>query len=418
MEAILHLEPIVREVDTPMSIGDTQFLFYGEGECDSDDEMGDPTANILLGHPLHTGDMGSSRDSIPLVKTIEYFRDHSRGGGDVFSETIHYYKDNKYLIPVRTKIKSGKMKGYRFNHLPSLNYIRNELVGVGPISCDPMTTILNDLILHDQVFKKKIDHPIIDWIQNDLIRAISDTPTADLNFSTDQIEHTILKLSSDIGRMPYYDMSSSHLKEILGHVTRDPSLLPIHYSSDDVLVRTINDFRNMAIPHSVDLRSTGRLRTSHIPRMARNPKSFHQVIEFLDNLPASDINIDLMVAEDDITLFHKNVLVDRISHFDEPEFNEVSPALTNDLHIYPDTLINILEKFVHHHPSITDEIKEILIAEPVKMKIIKTITDEALILLYRYDSTSKDEPLCGVYFDIAVASIAPTSLVRLCPNLY
>jgi hypothetical protein len=73
---------------------------------------------------------------------------------------------------------------------------------------------------------------------------------------------------------------------------------------------------------------------------------------------------------------------------------------------------DILQKFVYYHSDITAEIQDIIKFGSVKMKIIKTITDEAIVLVYRGSSPADEPPLCGVYFDIAHLSLAPMSIMR------
>ena len=75
------------------------------------------------------------------------------------------------------------------------------------------------------------------------------------------------------------------------------------------------------------------------------------------------------------------------------------------------TLGMILKKFAYEHKYVDENTRDIILHQPVKLKIIKTMTDEALILLYRYDSSKKEPPLLGVYFDIALASLAPLTIL-------
>jgi hypothetical protein len=418
MEAILHIEPLVRSVDFPLSIGDTQYMAYGEGELDEEDNDVSQATNICLGHPLESKDMGDTRNSIPFVKTIEYSPDLSRPSRDIFSETIHYLKDGKYLIPFRTKIKSGRYRGKRINHLPNLNLVREDLIGVGPRTLSPMSTILNELVIHDRLFQKMSNHPAVDWIQNDLIWEVSGDTVCDLDFSTDKIKDIVSKLSNKLERTPHYDMSTSHLKDLAYTVMLDRRSLPIHYSTDDVFYRTVNDYRNTALFHSVNLKSNGPIKTDHLPLVLKNPKSFHPVTEFFDDIPLTDLNVDLIFSDGEIIHKHINACMDRVAHFDDPDFVGINSEHILDMCLYPEALLRILFHFVHQHRGITEEIKDILVEEPIKMKLIKTISEEALVLLYRIDSGPKDPPMCGAYFDICSLSLAPTSVIRAYPNLY
>lgn len=418
MEAILHIEPLIRNVKFPLSVGDIQYLQYGEGELDEDDNVGLSASNICLGNPLESNDMGDTRSCIPFVKTIEYSRDLSRPGRDIFSETIHYFKDQKYLIPFRTKIKSGMYRGLRLNHLPNLNYIREDLVGVGPKTLSTVSTILNELVMHDRLFQKMSNHPAIDWIQNELTFELATETIAPLDFSTEIVKTMVKKLSSSLENIPYYDMATSHLKQLAYSVMYDKKALPLHYQSDDVFYRTVDDYRNTALYHSVDLKSHGNLNLDHLPNVIKNPKSFHPVAEMLDEIPLTDMNVDLIFSDNEVIHRDIHVGVDRISHFKDPDFEGINAEHILDMSLYPEAILKILFHCVHQHHDLSEQIINKLIDEPVKIKLIKTIADEALVLIYSIDSKPKDPPLCGVYFDLCTLSLAPTSLIRSYPNLY
>lgn len=411
METILHIENITRGVDTPLSIGDTEYIFFGDGELDEDDRLGTPASNIRLGSPLETCDMGNTISRIPMVKTIGYSPDLSRDEGHVFTETTHYLKDNKYLIPFRTKIRSGASKGLRLNHLPSLNFTRGDIVGLTKQVVNPIPSIVSDLLSLDNDFKRKSDYPIMDWIKNDLISNLSSTPMIDFSFDTENVARAIRRYSRCVDSVPFFDMSSNHLREITLTLTHNPNTIPLQYSSMDVIHKPIEDFKNRLVSHSVDLRSFGRLNLKSLPMIAYNPLKFQSVIDFLDELALTDLNIDIILSGGEISLLHVNIAIDRITLFRDANFGISCSDSVIDNSFTPSTMIDILEKFVKYHPFIGDDIVDVIMTQPIKLKIVKTISDEAAVLLYRHDSTSKDDPLCGVYFDLSVLSLSPISII-------
>lgn len=412
MESVLHIEPIIRRTTAPLSIGHTDYIWYGEKNIGEDDDpMGTFAASTRLGCPLEEVDHGSTRSHVPLVKTIEYMPDFHRNAGHVYIETVHYFKDMKYLIPVRTKIHSGFSQGLRIAHLPSLNYARQELGGLGWSVCDSRSEIVTELLNNDAYFENRSNHPVMDWIRDDLTNILSTSTITDIRFDTDRLDRMIHRYRQQVQATPH-EMSAHHLKDILSIISLENETFPTEYISQDVIARPIWDVKRRLQPHTLDLASRGRIPVEKLPRIEYNPFYFQPVLGLIDRSPLTDFNIDVIIqADNSISFIHDHVATNRLSAFVDNDLGAfTTETLISDL-VNEETLRGILKRFLKYHTGIDEEIRSILCTQPVKMKLMKTIADEALILLYKHNSSSADDPLCGVYFDIALQSLAPLTII-------
>lgn len=411
MEAVLHVEPITRSTPAPLSIGYSDYLFFGERVDDDDENLGHTASNIRLGCPLVADDLGSTRTSIPLVKTFEYAPDPSRKKGNVYSETTHFFLDQKYLIPFRSKICSGLGQGLRLTHVPGLNEIRRHVTGMSEPVCDARADIVTDLLQRDQRFSQTRNRPLYDWISEDLSPNLSKLTTSNLSFDTGQTSRMIHRYMDQVHRTSN-DLTQRHVRDISSILTPEVALTPVHFSSADPIIRPLQQFRNHLIPHSLDLKSFGTIPLADLDKVDYNPFQFQAVCDLLDSIPLTDFNLDLIVSTDcTIELFHINVGVNRIAQFRDSDLGLYHPKSILEDYLSEGVMEDIIRRFYHYHSNMTDELRDELRSKSVKLKIVKTITDEAIILLYRSNSTSHEPPLCGVYFDIALQSLAPMTIV-------
>lgn len=412
MESVLHIEPIIRSIKTPLTVGHTEYLSFGDKSLGEDEDyVGSPAAILRLGCPLESIDVGSVNNHVPLVKTIEYMPDPDRSSGFVYLETVHYFKDLKYLIPIRTKIHSGTSSGMRVSHLPSLDFARKDISGDQRGIKDPRAEIITDLLYHDAHFKNNPRHPMIDWIRDDLVSHLSRTPVTDIKFDSDRVGWMISDYIDEVKRTPY-DLNSHHLKRVMNKIGIEHETFPLSYFSPDVLYHQMADVRRRVLPHNLNFKSYGRIPVEKIPRIDYNPFGFQPILTIIDRLPLTDCNIDVIVNVDNsIGFVHEHIVQNRLAIFADNDLGSFSAeSLLAEL-LDEATLKLILGKFLKYHSAMNDDLKDLINSQPIKLKFIKTITDEALILLYGHDTTSNAEPLCGVYFDIALQSLAPLSIV-------
>jgi hypothetical protein len=411
MEAVLHIEPVFRNTHIPISVGHTEDVFYGEKLTSDGENVGDHTSHIRLGCPLEALDFGSNISQVPMVKTIEYSPDFSRASGNVYSETLHYFKDRKFLIPFRTKIRSGLGGGLRLNHLPSLNLVRDNVVGLSRGVSDPRLEIVTDILMKDQRESGNQNRPLQDWISEDLTQLLSAQASNPLTFNTDNITGMINRYSRQIHQTSN-ELSSQALKDIVSIIAPNGNRVPTRFMSNEPLQYSLGDVRHRLVNHPHNFKSFGRIPVEKLPRIDYNPFDFKEICELLDVIPLTDFNVDVVIThEAEIVFYHENLVIDRFNVFADYESGLYDPNVILADYIDGHTLNDILYKFVQFHSSITPEIAEAIEFEAVKFKIIKTISDEALILLYKAAGEAGDEPLCGVYFDIALQSLAPMSII-------
>ena len=411
MEAVLHIEPIIRQTRAPLSVGHTDYIFYGEKPNEDGENVGTPVSSLKLGCPLESVDGGSTRSHVPLVKTIEYMPDFSRDKGHVYAETLHYFKDQQILIPFRSKIRTGLGQGTRFTHLPSLNLIRENITGLPFKVNDPRAEIVEDILLRDHVFDNRENNPLKEWINDELSIILSKKTTNQLSFDTSDITSMTNRYIHQIHHTPS-EFSSRHLKEIMTIVSPESFTIPHRYLSDDSIKRYLADFKNNLIPHQFNFRSFGCIPIGKIDRIDYNPFEFQKICELIDRIPLTDFNVDIVVTQDcDIVFYHEHIALDRFENIEDSETG-LYRAETILKEYFDGYMLNeMLHKFVLYHSEMTSEIEDLIDYNAVKIKIIKTLSDEAAILLYRANSSSDNPPLCGVYFDIALQSLAPMSII-------
>lgn len=412
MSSILHVEGIGRSVTAPITIGETEAVFYGRSKSDEEENVGTPSGYMMIGAPLEGIDTGGNPESyLPLVKTFECSPDYSKEAGDILTETVHYLDNRKNLIPIRTKMRSGSSSGLRLNHLPSLNHVRSKLIGVERPVCDPKIAMIEDLLNNDRIFLENKRHPIMEWISEDLVPNLLERPVNTLSFDKGYLNDLLYRYSLKIQDAPYADMSQRYLSEVVKMLSPDTRTIPLNYNSDRIISKPLLDFKMRMVPHEVNFKSFGNINIDSNSPIVRNPKRFSNTIEFIDNLPFTDLNVDVVLADGGITLIYPHVILDRAAAFVDKDTRHLMEGNQYaEQQLEADELLDVLANFVHHHPSLNDEILDILVEQPIKMKIVKTILDEAAILIYRYNSTADEPPLCGVYFDIAALSLAPLSI--------
>ena len=411
MEAVLHIEPVTRHISAPLNIGHTDYIFYGEQLGEDGENYGSTACSLPLGCPLATPDVGSTQTNIPLVKTVECTPDPSRNQGFVYSETLHYFKDNKYLIPFRSKLHTGMGHGLRISHLPSLNAARTNIAGIAHPVCDPRSEIINDIMLRDQGFVKLKNTALENYISDDLSMMLSRKTTNEMSLDISSIETKIQRFINQLHRTPH-DLSVRNLKDINSIIAPEIGIIPVRYYDESPLEIPLRDFKHRLIPHQNDFRSLGRIQTETLHRIEYNPFQFRDACELLDRIPLTDFNVDLVVTpEGNISFFHEHFSLNRFGGFIDNDSGAYSSESILKDFIASEDINRILQKFVQYHDSVDQEIEDLICYNSVKIKLIKTMSDEAAILLYAYNSQADDPPLCGVYFDIALQSLAPMSII-------
>lgn len=411
MESVLHIQPISREVERPLNIGHRDYISVGELSFkDEEEPLGEHAVQMLVGSPVDALDCGSQRTHIPLYKSFECMPDLGRPGKQVYLETIHYLKDQKYFIPVRTKIQSGTSQGMRLSNLPSINFIRQDISGDQVGVYDNRSTIISELLDRDGKLQSISHRPIIEWVKNDLIPYLDGSFITEVNFDVVNIERKIEALRSLLISTPS-EINTYHLRDVKRLIDVESLTHPVQLYSKDVIAHSINDIERLCVPHGLDLKSHGKLNIGSICRLEYNPRSFQRICDIIDNVPLTDLNIDLISELDgSISFYHEHFAVHRLANLEDHDIGAWnSESLLEDL-LNPTTLREIRKLFLLNHTQLSDLSHHVLSHYPVKIKIVKTIEDEAAIILYESNSSSKAEPLCGVYFDIALQSIAPVTI--------
>jgi hypothetical protein len=411
MVAVLHAEPIFRNTHVPLNIGHNEDIFYGESVDHDSENTGAKSCHLRLGCPLEAVDLGSSASQIPMVKTIEYSPDFSRDSGNVYTETLHFFKDRKTFVPFRTTIRSGLGSGLRFNHLPSLNAVRNDIVGISRGVSDPRTEFVTDILLTDEMFRRRDSTALKDWIRDDLTRTLADETTSVLTFSDDIMACRINKYIRQLHETSS-ELTLTSLRDIVATLSPKPTLVPSNFLSTEPLKYSLDDMRMSMVNNPYNFKSFGRIPIDRFDNIDYNPPSFKMLAELIDTIPLTDFNVDMVISQDnDVEFFHDNILTDRFNVFSDYEAGAYDPKTIFDHYVNGYTANEIIHQFIQHHSAMTDALRDTLEHSAVKIKLIKTITDEAAVFLYAGNSDSKEKPFCGVYFDLALQSLAPLSII-------
>lgn len=410
MESVLHAESIVRAIDPPSIIGHHDHVSYGEME--DGDERSWAVSHLKLGSPLTTDDLGSKHTSIPLIKTIGYYPDVTRHDGNIYTETLHYLdRDRKLLIPYRTKLRSGLNQLQRINHLPSLNLIRNLLNFNQPAVTDARAAIANDLLLQEKLFEKKNNKYLRSFITDELGVYLDHKTYNELSFSSNDFDKLVKRFADHIYHTPY-EFGLQDLKNISRIFTPDPTLVPPQYLSTDALYYPKDSLYKKLVNCPVDLKSFGRLNIETLKNIEYNPYWAQDIANHLDIIPLTDMNIDIIVSLDnEIDFYFEHLGIDRFCQFEDNDLRYYSAEEVVKEWFDGYILNNFLKNLVLKHNAIGDDIRETIMNQPIKLKLLKTLNDETAVLLYQCKSRTTDEPLCGVYFDLALASLAPLSIV-------
>lgn len=411
MESVLHIQSITRTIDRPLCVGHSDYISVGEMSFkDEEESLGEHAVQMLVGSPLESTDHGSKRSHVPLFKSFECMADSGRPGHQVYLETIHYLKDQRYLIPIRSKIQSGVSQGLRISHLPSVNFIRQDLTGDRVAVYDNRTMIISELLERDGRLQAMRNSSIVGWVTDELSPHLDKSNSVELSFDPKHIENKMDRFRSGILSTPS-DVSSYHVKELRRIVDFEHQSYPIQFYSNDVIAHRIDDLDRFCVPHALDLKSHGKLNIQNVHRVAYNPKAFQFICNVMDTIPLTDFNIELICELDgSISFYHEHFAVHRLACLEDHDLGAYdSQSLLSDL-LEPETLTTIRKLFLNHHGQLDDYSYHILLHHPIKLKLVKTIEDEACIILYESNSSSKAEPLCGVYFDIALQSIAPITV--------
>lgn len=414
MESILHLQPMVRAVLKPLTIGHKEYISLGEKTFEGEeDPLGEHASQLRVGSPLEENvDYGSKRSHIPLLKTLQFSTD-SENGGHVFLETVHYIQDEKYLVPLRSKIMSGRSKGIRIAHLPSLNHIRWDICGPTPSVSETRSFIVEELLDHDSGFEQLRKYPIMDWLRDEFVSHLSTSNVTDVDFDARRLELVAHRFRNQVCDLPF-DLSPRILKTLGRALSLEHECYPTAYYSNKAIGHSIKDLTRFIIPPEAPFENDGPIETNAIPGLIYHPASFSAVANLIDNIPLSSFNVDVILSVDnEIVFYHEHQAQTWTSRYykgikDIGGEDLLSP-LVNDM-----CIAEILKLFVMSHEYVRNnaDVFEYLSTRAVKMKLIKTSEDEAVILLYRYNSSSTEDPLCGVYFDLALLSLAPLTTLE------
>lgn len=416
METLLHIEPITRAVTAPFSIGYNDILRYGDALVETGyEDLVEAAAETVVGCPLQDVVTGQAptRTYIPLMKTTEVMADSQRGGSPIYLETLHYLHDQAFLIPVRSKIHTGHRGGMRFSHLPNLNFVRGQISNAKWEGVkDVREECLGQLLENDLHFQRNEHHPVIEWLQSEMPNILEQQKHSTLTFDKEDMDQMFQSFMNRVRETPY-DLGKRHLQTLVRGMGIDSTPLPTYLDSSDIVSIPLISARRRAVKTPAELGSLGTLKIRDIPGLEHNPFAFLKYLNLIDGLLLTDFNIDVIVQPNNsISFYHDHYAANRLSVFQDHDLSGVNPVdlltgLVNEV-----VLADLIRTFYTHHSFVDGRIRDIIQTEPVKLKLIKTITDEALILLFRHDSTDKDDALCGVYFDIALMSLSPMSVVR------
>jgi hypothetical protein len=369
---------------------------------------------MCVGEPLDTPEAGRHTQlQLPLVKTIGRTPDFTRDTGSLYVESIHYVHNN-HLIPFRSKVRSGLGASVRFTHLPSLNLSRSLITGFNHPVIDPRADIITDMMLRDNHFHKRPNMPLREWITEELTPKLAHQQWNEMTFDVGGINQMIARYKEQIHRT-HSELTQRSLGDIAKSVVGDFSMVLPQYTVNEPIQRHRLDFANRLVPCPIDFKSYGELRFDNFSgdKMEYNPFTFQSFCDLLDAIPLSDFNVDVIVdTEGEIRHYIEHLAHDRIGMFQDNDTGIYAPTTLLKEYFDRMAMNDLLRTFAETHGGVTPEIEDVLSAEPVKIKLMKTITDEAAILVYRYDSGSDAELLCGVYFDIAAQSLSPMSIMH------
>lgn len=407
MDTYLHIEPMHRVVNGPLSAGSTNFISFGERDLENDGYAG-----IVVGAPLTSIDSGAHCSQIPLMKSFEITNGSKRDDERVITETISFLTKDMSLLPVRTKIHTGSSEGNRICHTPSLNRVRELIVGMAfPVI--PVNTEVVDILLNDDVqFQAMRDSQVAEWMRYDLMARLVRCPIGHVDFdgyATKKMVFEFANTACDIAG----DMSIMQARELEGILNPESAAIPLRYA-DAHPIETRLALTNVGrISTGGDFKLADPLRIDHLPNIDRNPTAFRQILSLIDTLPLTDLNIDLVVGnDDDVLAVYANCVANRVRDYISGTSSAETAKLLMANLVNAPVVHEIMEKFATSHSSCSDDkIYHQISLRPIKLKIIKTIRDEILILLYAIDSTAKDLPICGVYYDIAIESLASMGLM-------
>lgn len=414
MSSILHFEPLRRQIAPPLAIGHSECVEFGSKLCANpeEEEYAPPAASILMGAPLIDVTQSPAMDHVPLVKTIESVPDPDSDQGHIFCETLHFRTSDDLFIPIRHKVRSMSGGVARFTHLPSLNAVRQRLGGWSQPVADPRFEIINEMVLYDRYFHNNARHPIVDFVRDELLPAVSHATATPLHFDTHHVHQMVDTLVRDITNTPW-EMNKHHLRMMLPNLVTNIHHLPVDLTSTDPVIVSLHDLKSRVQSHGVDLRSWGRIDISTIPRVDINPFRFRRIAELLDACPLTDLNIEAVVGVDnEIHMVPLYMAIDRLAEFSHCHQAVDDGDMAAEQLIHDVVNAKIMDLVFEHHTALTNEQRDILNTQAVKLKIIKTLSDEALILLYRGGHTPTEEPLCAIYFDFALMSLAPLSIIH------
>lgn len=414
MESILHIEPLVSEIKNEQSIGDTSFVYYGNGDLEEDDDVGHVAGRIRLGAPIEPIPGGPESQVIKLIKTFEYYPDPSGRFENIFSDTIHLHHDKKF-IPIRTSVRVGPSDMMKYSHLPSLDFARTYLTGSFPSAeasyvVDPISQMVDNLLTYDRMCKAKSRHPIIEWAKDDLIHILSKQYLVNSLFDGNFLIDRIIKFRNRIEDAPYTDLSPRYVSDLLKTLIVSKESVPNSYLTESPIRTTPAEFKLRTSSYFGNLKSYGSLQFSDKSSIEVNPKRFPFTLGYLDDFNFTDLNIDIIFADGRIVKTYPHVVEDRIVRI-AFDFNELeNPHNYIEDMITCDDITTILREFVHAY-NYQDHVVKTIMNEPLKIKIIKTITDQVAFLIYKFHTGPNDPPLCGVHFDIPLLALAPMSVV-------
>lgn len=273
------------------------------------------------------------------------------------------------------------------------------------------SSIVTNLLEHDSYFVKNHNSPVMDWLKNDLTNHLNSSQITDSEFSGKRLERMAYRFRNMVEATPH-DVNQAHLKDLLRTIDLERHVYPTSLYSQDVISHPIKDVRRFMIFNPFDLSSQGKIPIHKIPCMLQDPPAFKDIADIFDTIPLTDFNVDVIFSVDNQILFrHDHVALHRMAAFKDHNIGAFSTESLLSSLVNEDTLTAILKLFVQHHHLLDDDTRMILNTQPIKIKLMKTIEDEACVILFKYNSSSKDDPLCGVHFDIALQALAPITVM-------
>jgi hypothetical protein len=357
--------------------------------------VGDPLA-IRIDHPHK------------ILKTMGI---SSKGGKDSLTSTLHYIFDEKTVVPYRTKIETGPQAGNVVTHMPNLNYIRSAVFGASGISTDCTSAIVEEVVKIQQTGRRSSFSG--EWAEENLIPIVERCPSTRLDFGSRWFLDFGDGLIEEMDKVDGYSFGGSDADRLVDMVIPPMKYLPTAFSSYTENAAPMNHLWPLYYRNFSEWNNGTPIEIPNLPPKARfmtNPTGFPSTLNFLDRLPFTDVNVDILMTVEKVHHFVNSGIYNRYSGYSLRNLGNIEYDEQLELLFPIDVLRWVVMEF-SRSPGFHWQVAYEIETRPIKMKIVKTIGEEASVFIYDYASDEKAAPICGAYFDISLVSLAPTSIM-------